>query len=79
VRRHGVRAAQWRTPLGAKELGRKWADRWAAQGGSLPSLTGLARRDSAQHRFGIKKLRFKFSDLLLITNLFEFKMSLNFD
>jgi hypothetical protein len=66
-------------PLGAEELGREWAYRWAARGGSLSSLAGLARRVSAQQRFGIKKLPFKFSDLLLITNLFEFKMSLNFE
>jgi hypothetical protein len=54
--------------------------RWAcALGGSLPGLAGLAHRVSAQRRFGIKKLPFKFLDLLLITNLFEFKSSLNFE
>jgi hypothetical protein len=52
-------------PLGAKELGREWAGRWAIRGGSMPGLAGTAHRVSAQHRFGIKKLPFKFSDLLL--------------
>jgi hypothetical protein len=55
------------------------AGRWVAWGGSLPSLAGPSRRVLAQHIFGIKKLLFKFSDLLLITNLFELKMSLNLD
>jgi hypothetical protein len=40
---------------------------------------GPACRVSAQHRFGLKKLQFKFLGPLLITNLFEFKMSLNFE
>jgi hypothetical protein len=31
----------------------------------MPGLAGMAHRVSAQHRFGIKKLPFKFSDLLL--------------
>jgi hypothetical protein len=71
--------ARRRMPPGAEELGREWAGRWAARGGSLPGLAGPARRVLAQYRFGIKKLPFKFSDLLLIANLFEFETSLNFE
>jgi hypothetical protein len=70
----------WRhMPPGAEELSWEWDGSWAARGGSLPCLAGLAHRVLAQHRFAIKKLPFKVSDHLLIANLFEFKMSLNFE
>jgi hypothetical protein len=64
-------------PPGAEVLSQEWTGRWAARVGGLPGLAGPAHRILAEHRFGIKKLPFKFSNLLLITNLFEFKSSLN--
>jgi hypothetical protein len=60
--------------------GRAGKSGWAALGvENKERKGGPAHRVLAQHQFGLKKLLFKLLGPLLITNLFEFKMSLIFE